>query len=94
MAIEIRPLIGLRRGTECDTGLDQVFVVDAVHPDGWRIGLVARTPGAPLQLLEHGVSESVIAEATKALGARDASGDPRPHHPAPPEIEGTEDEDE
>lgn len=94
MAIEIRPLIGLRRGTECDTGLDEVLVVDAVHPHGWRIGLVARTPGAPLQLIEHGVSESVIAAAKKALGDRDETGEPRAHHPAPPEIESIEDEDE
>lgn len=90
--IVLRPLIGLRRGTECDTGIDEVLIVDAVYPGGYRIGLVARSKDAPLQLVERGVSESVIAEAKKALAARDNSDAARPHHEAPDEIEANEDD--
>lgn len=85
MAIEIRPLIGMRRAREVDTGLDAVYVVDALCPEGKRIGFAHRTAGAPLQLVEQ-VSESVIAEARSALAARDGVAGLAEYVEAPEEI--------
>ena len=69
--IELKPHIGYRRGNECDTGIDAVWLFDVQHPKGLRIGFAGREPGAPLQLTENGIAATIIAEARRELDARD-----------------------
>lgn len=85
MAIEIRPLVGMRRAREVDTGLDQIYVVDALCPQGKRIGFAHRTPGAPLQLTDS-VAESIIVAARRALAERDGIEALAPYVDAPDEV--------
>ena len=68
--IEIRHIRGLCRGVDTDTTIDGIYLVDALHPKGARIGIVGRERGAPAQLLEP-VSQSVMKEIGEALDARD-----------------------
>lgn len=77
MAIEIVPLVGqvedpINGGTmDRDTGIDQVMVVNKLHPKpGIRIGYAARRPNAPLTLLMP-CSEADVSEAENALRSRE-----------------------
>lgn len=93
--IELRPHTGLRRGREVDTGLDAIWLVDALHPKGKRLAFVGREPGAPLQLLEQGIAQTLIAEAQRVLAKRDAGWEGQRLVTEPPEpIAGDEDNDD
>lgn len=70
MAIEIRPHLGMRREVEIDTGLDGIWVIDPVTPQGRRVGFAQRRKGGAAQLTAQ-VSEATMRQISKALDDRD-----------------------
>lgn len=83
--IEIRPHVGLRGEVEQDTGIDGVWLLGPSEPaNGRRIGFVARSVSAPLQLTERGISDFIIRQAIDAINQRYGGSDRE--YTEPPEM--------
>lgn len=71
--ILIRPLIGLRRGKECDAGIDEIVAQDASCPNGRRLAFVSRGDTPTIHLVDTEISEAMLADIKRLVSA-DASG--------------------